>query len=203
MHVSTSLFLLGQAATHIRFSSLILNMASRLLQLANQLTSSGNGPSASTKYTILEQPLGTTRRVRIVCIGAGMSGMNMIRTLRLHLTNYEHVVYEKNPQIGGTWFENRYPGCKCDVPSHNYQFSWRPNPGWSEFFSPSYEIQEYLCRVCKEERMDEVIMTEHQVDHAEWNEGEGTWHIKVVNLKTNETFDDYCHFLLDGSGILK
>src|SRR5690349_19490321 len=84
--------------------------------------------SAVPPYQVLKQPLGTTHHVRIVTMGAGMSGINMIRTLRLHLTDYEHVVYEKNPQIGGTWFENRYPGCKCDVPSHNYQFSWRPNP---------------------------------------------------------------------------
>lgn len=98
-----------------------------------------------------------------------MRGMNMIRTLRIHLTNYEHVVYEKNPEIGGTWFENRYPGCKCDIPSHNYQFSWRPNPEWSEFFSPASEIQDYLCRVCDEEKMRDVIKTEHQVTGGIWD----------------------------------
>jgi len=177
-------------------------MASRLAQITNQLAPDANAIKKSD-YAVLEQPIGTTRRLRVACVGAGMSGMNMIRTLRLHLTNYEHVVYEKNPQVGGTWYENRYPGCKCDVPSHNYQFSWRPNPEWSEFFSPASEIQEYLCRVCEEEKMGEVIKFEHLVNRAEWREETGTWRLSVLNQRTNETFEDYCHFLLDGSGILK
>ncbi|KAJ3949097.1 uncharacterized protein N0V96_000209 [Colletotrichum fioriniae] len=70
----------------------------------------------------------------------------MIRTFRQKLTNFEHIVYEKNPEVGGTWYENRYPGCKCDIPSHNYQFSWKPNKEWSNFLSPAEEIQAYLCR---------------------------------------------------------
>lgn len=83
-----------------------------------------NGTSnAKSVYEVTEQPLGTTRHIRLVTIGAGASGINLIRTLRLHLTDYEHVVYEKNAKVGGTWFENRYPGCRCDIPSHNYQFS--------------------------------------------------------------------------------
>ncbi|KAK7403357.1 hypothetical protein QQX98_010878 [Neonectria punicea] len=153
-------------------------------------------------YQVLEEPLGSTRRIRIVGIGAGMSGINMVRTLRLHLTNYEHVVYEKNAVIGGTWHENRYPGCKCDVPSHNYQFSWRQNPEWTSFFSPAPEIQAYLCRVCDEEKMSNVIKTEHQVERAEWNEEKGNWLLKVRNLHDNSVFDDYCDFLLDTCGIL-
>ncbi|KAJ4176313.1 hypothetical protein NW755_014487 [Fusarium falciforme] len=126
----------------------------------------------------------------------------MIRTLRLHLTDYEHVVYEKNPQIGGTWFENRYPGCKCDVPSHNYQFSWRPNPEWSGFFSTATEIQEYLCRVCEEEKMHEKIKLKHQVTGARWDEDDSIWRLKILNLEENIEFNDFCHFLLDSTGIL-
>lgn len=68
-------------------------------------------PDQPSKYIVSETPLGTARHVRIVTIGAGASGLNMIRTLRMKLGNYEHVVYEKNPKVGGTWYENRYPGC--------------------------------------------------------------------------------------------
>ncbi|KPM39821.1 putative sterigmatocystin biosynthesis monooxygenase stcW [Neonectria ditissima] len=157
---------------------------------------------ASSRYQVLEEPLGSTRHIRIVGIGAGMSGINMIRTLKLHLTNYEHVVYEKNPVVGGTWHENRYPGCKCDVPSHNYQFSWRPNPEWTSFFSPAPEIQAYLCRVCEEEDLSSVIRTEHQVERAEWYEERGAWLLKVRNLHNGKVFDDHCDFLLDSCGIL-
>jgi cation diffusion facilitator CzcD-associated flavoprotein CzcO len=156
----------------------------------------------NTPYEILEQPLGTVRHVRIVTIGAGPSGLNMIRTLRNSLTNYSHTVYEKNPKIGGTWYENRYPGCKCDIPAHNYQYSWKPNPGWSSFFGSAEEIEAYFCRVCEEEDLGREIKTEHRVVEARWNE-KGIWELKVEDLSFGKVFEDHCHFLLDASGILK
>jgi hypothetical protein len=58
--------------------------------------------NANAPYEILEQPPGTLRHIRIVTIGAGASGINMIQTLHNYLTNYTHVVYEKNPKVGGT-----------------------------------------------------------------------------------------------------
>jgi hypothetical protein len=66
-------------------------------------------------YTVVDQPLGTVKPVRIICIGAGASGINMAYQTKNFLRNVELVIYEKNPKIGGTWFENRYPGCKCDI----------------------------------------------------------------------------------------
>lgn len=51
------------------------------------------------------------RRVRVIIVGAGLSGLNMIYCLRRFLPNVELIVYEKNDDIGGTWLENRYPGC--------------------------------------------------------------------------------------------
>lgn len=178
------------------------NMSRRVQQLVGHLSST-EGAKPSAPYQVLEEPLGSARHVRIVTIGAGMSGINMIRTLRLHLTDFEHIVYEKNPVVGGTWYENRYPGCKCDIPSHNYQFSWRPNPKWSGFFSTSTEIEAYLCQICEEERMHDVIKTEHQVERAIWDDSKGIWQLRVRNLQDDVVFDDYCHFLLDSCGILK
>ncbi|KAJ4252917.1 hypothetical protein NW762_010823 [Fusarium torreyae] len=179
--------------------------ASRLNKLAEQLTTASTTARSSNieaAYQVADTPLGSTRHLRIIGIGAGMSGINMIRTLRLHLTDYEHVIYEKNPSIGGTWYENRYPGCKCDVPSHNYQFSWRQNPRWSSFFSSAPEIQAYLCRVCEQEGMYPLIRTQHEVVRAEWEENEGIWHLEIRNLQDGTILRDQCHFLLDGSGIL-
>lgn len=157
---------------------------------------------AST-YSILEKPLGTPRHIRIVGIGAGASGLNMIRTLRKKLTHYEFLIYEKNPQVGGTWFENRYPGCKCDIPSHNYQFSWRKNPEWTSFFSPAAEIEQYLCKLCEEERFYDSIRTSHIVSQAAWNEDKGIWELGIKNLQDETELEDYCHFLLDARGILQ
>lgn len=160
-----------------------------------------SGPAAT--YTVREQPLGSTRHIRIVGIGAGASGLNLIRTLRLNLTDYEVVIYEKNTDVGGTWLENRYPGCRCDIPSHSYQFSWRPKKNWTNFFSGADEIGEYLCQVCDEEGMRDSIKTSHQVVSAKWNEDDGKWELVVRNLETGEEFNDYATFLVDGTGILK
>lgn len=154
-------------------------------------------------YTIREQPLGTPKPIRIVCIGAGVSGINLIRTLRLNLTEYELEIYEKNEQVGGTWFENRYPGCKCDVPSHCYQYSWRPNKEWSNFFAPAEEIGGYLRQVCEEENMMDSIKLRHQVTAAWWDELRGVWALKVLDLRTGVEFDDEANFLVNACGILK
>lgn len=61
----------------------------------------------SEPYVVTEAPLGTPRRVRVIMVGAGASGLNMARHMELHMENYEIVIYEKNAGVGGTWFENR------------------------------------------------------------------------------------------------
>ncbi|KAI0593841.1 hypothetical protein F4775DRAFT_586522 [Biscogniauxia sp. FL1348] len=175
--------------------------------VAGRIVRNGHGANSQkdavkTPYSIQDSPLGTAKHVRIVGIGAGASGINMIRTLRKSLTNYEHIIYEKNSSVGGTWFENRYPGCRCDVPSHNYQFSWRPNPEWSNFFSSAEEIEQYLHRVCEEEHMMDTIKTRHKVTGAWWDESRGLWDLKVVNLETDEELRDHANFIIDASGIL-
>lgn len=171
--------------------------------MANKSKQNHGSASRDSAYTVLEQPLGSTSAVKIITIGAGASGLNMIRTLRNNIPLAENVVYEKNPDIGGTWFENRYPGCQCDIPSHNYQFSWAANPNWSKFYSPAPEIHQYLKDLAMKEGLYDSIKLNHQVEHAEWNEEEGMWHVRVRDLETDALKLDSAHFLLDGSGILK
>ncbi|KUI57244.1 Putative sterigmatocystin biosynthesis monooxygenase stcW [Cytospora mali] len=161
-----------------------------------------NGNGTHPVYTIMEQPLGTPKPIRIVCIGAGISGINLIRTLRLNLTEYEIEIYEKNERVGGTWFENRYPGCRCDIPSHSYQYSWRPKKDWSNFFAPAEEIGDYLHQVCEEEKMMDSIKLRHQVTAAWWDEIRGVWSLKVLDLQTGVEFDDEANFLINACGIL-
>lgn len=180
--------------------------------MAEPLNNNGHATAATTTdsplpkaaYTVHEQPLGTARHIRIVGVGAGASGLNLLRTLRLNLDNYEAVLYEKNADVGGTWLENRYPGCRCDVPSHSYQFSWRQKRDWTNFFSGAEEIGAYLREVCDgEEGMRASVKTGHQVVSAVWGEKEGRWELVVRNLETGEEFGDYATFLVDGTGILK
>ncbi len=85
------------------------------------------------------------RRSRIAIIGAGFSGLGM--AIRLKQRKIEDfVVLERAADVGGTWRDNTYPGCACDVPSHLYSFSFAPNPDWTRAFGPQREIWDYLRR---------------------------------------------------------
>lgn len=75
-----------------------------------------NNPSPHD-VEILEQLYGTRKKMRIAVLGAGVSGLNFFKFAEQRLKNVEIICYEKNADVGGTWFENRYPGCACDIPS--------------------------------------------------------------------------------------
>ena len=79
----------------------------------------------------------------MLVIGAGFSGICMGIKLKERGEQRFRIV-EKSAGIGGTWYENTYPGASCDVPSHFYSYSFRPNPDWSRAYSPSAEIRRYL-----------------------------------------------------------
>lgn len=74
-----------------------------------------NGVPRDVAYQIPDIVLNspTTRRLRVLSIGAGVSGIMNAYKIQKHCENVEHVIYEKNEDIGGTWLENRYPGCGC------------------------------------------------------------------------------------------
>ena len=70
----------------------------------------GHAADQPPGYHIREQRLGEPLELRIITIGAGASGLNLAYQLKKHMRNFTHVIYEKNSDVGGTWFENRYPG---------------------------------------------------------------------------------------------
>ena len=79
----------------------------------------------------------------VAIMGAGFSGLCMAIALKkAGRTNFR--VFEKADDLGGTWRDNRYPGCACDVPSHLYSFSFEQNPDWSRSYSPQPEIWRYM-----------------------------------------------------------
>ena len=69
---------------------------------------------------LLQHPIHSSRPIRVIIIGAGPSGLLMAYKLNRNFENLEITVYEKNPDVGGTWYENTYPGCTCDTPAHGY-----------------------------------------------------------------------------------
>jgi NAD(P)-binding Rossmann-like domain len=92
-------------------------MAERVKNRVANDSVNGVGTSHS-KYVVEEQPLGEPRHLRIAIIGAGAAGLNIARHLDLHMQNIEHTIYEKNADVGGTWFENRFGQCKARLATH-------------------------------------------------------------------------------------
>ncbi|MCW2883044.1 MAG: putative FAD-binding monooxygenase [Sphaerisporangium sp.] len=115
----------------------------------------------------------------ITIIGSGFAGLCM--AIKLKDAGYhDFVILEKEPDLGGTWRDNTYPGCACDVPSPMYSFSFELNPDWSRLFAPQREIWDYL-RACVEKYElaphlrfgKEVRGLEYQDDTSRWRVSTG------------------------------
>lgn len=153
-------------------------------------------------YKILEQPMGTKRPIRVILIGAGASTLNFLKKAEEDLRDVKITVYEKNHDVGGTWLENRYPGAACDIPSVNYQFSWKIQT-WSHFYSYSPEIWRYLKDIEQEnDFISKYIKLKHQVEHVEWHEGKGVWKLKIKDLNTGTVVEDEAEIFVNAAGVL-
>jgi cation diffusion facilitator CzcD-associated flavoprotein CzcO len=116
--------------------------------------------------------------VHIAIIGSGFGGLGMaIRLTRAGFDDY--VVLERADDVGGTWRDNTYPGCACDVPSHLYSFSFAPNPDWSQAFSPQPEIWAYLRDCARRFGVLPRIRLGTEVLAAAWDGDRRRWRIET------------------------
>ncbi|KIW29741.1 uncharacterized protein PV07_05530 [Cladophialophora immunda] len=154
----------------------------------------------SRGYSILEKPHGLPQRKRVVVIGAGATGICFSKFSEA-LANLDLQIYEKNDEVSGTWWENRYPGCACDIPSHIYQFNWAMNPNWSHYYSDAREIFEYFKGVVDTHGLRKYIKLQHQVIRASWNSETTKWEVQVQR-PDGTVFEDQCDFLVNACGLL-
>jgi cation diffusion facilitator CzcD-associated flavoprotein CzcO len=118
--------------------------------------------------------------VRVAVIGSGFAGLGMAIRLKQEGVE-EFVVIERADDVGGTWRDNSYPGCACDVPSQLYSFSFAPNPGWRRSFSPQPEIHDYLRGCVDAYRLRPHIRLGHEMLSASWDEAGSRWLIETRN----------------------
>jgi cation diffusion facilitator CzcD-associated flavoprotein CzcO len=119
-----------------------------------------------------------TQHHRVAVVGTGFSGLGM--AIRLKQEGEEDfVLLERADDIGGTWRDNTYPGCRCDVPSHLYSFSFAPNPNWSSTFSPQAEILDYLKDCAERYGVMPHIRFDTELESAGWDEDEQVWSIET------------------------
>lgn len=103
------------------------------------------------------------------------------------------VIIEKSAGFGGTWRDNRYPGCRCDVPAHLYSFSFAGNPDWSRVYPAQIEILAYLTKVATKYDLFQYIRFCSEVEGAVWNDTESKWKVtvKVLGSKDAEFESSY------------
>ncbi|GAB1726616.1 hypothetical protein NU195Hw_g8309t1 [Hortaea werneckii] len=152
---------------------------------------------------VKEEPLYSKRPLKIICIGAGFSGLTLAYKIKHEhkLDNiFDLVVYEKNAEVGGTWYENRYPGAACDIPAHAYTFPFEPNPDWSHFYAPAPEIETYIKRTTRKWNLDEKVQFNSKVLSAHWDQNNGKWNLELEQAGARK--HESCDILVNACGFL-
>lgn len=137
------------------------------------------------------------RPIKVICIGAGMSGIAVGSLFPQNIPNLELTIYEKNHDVGGTWLENHYPGLRpgkyhsgkdcaycqtnqrSDLTPHVYQYTFASNPNWSKFYPPGAEFEEYLKAVAAKHGVYKNTKFGHKLVSARWFEDDGQWEVSV------------------------
>lgn len=159
-------------------------------------------PIAEDNQRRLNRPIHSERHIRVICIGAGASGLLFAYKLQRSFRNFELVIYEKNEEVAGTWWENKYPGCACDVPAHNYTWSFEPKLDWSAVYAGSGEIFNYFDTFARRYHLRKYCKTQHKVVGASWNHSRGGYDVKVADEASGREFHDWCDILVNAGGIL-
>ena len=124
---------------------------------------------------------------QVLVIGGGMSGV--LAAVRLKEAGIPFVVLEKNPSVGGTWYENRYPGIRVDVGNHLYCYSFEPAHHWTQYFAQQPELQQYFEGVVDKYDLNDNFRLGLEVTSAEFDEALGTWRVSTSDSEGNsETF---------------
>ena len=114
----------------------------------------------------------------IAIVGSGFSGLGMAIRLK-QAGHHDFVVLERAGDVGGTWQANTYPGCRCDIPSHLYSFSFAPNPDWPETYSTQPAIWDYLRRCADAFGVREHVRLSCDVRSAGWDDAQRRWTLET------------------------
>jgi cation diffusion facilitator CzcD-associated flavoprotein CzcO len=114
----------------------------------------------------------------IAILGAGFGGLGM--AIRLKQEGIEDfVVFERDTEVGGTWWANSYPGCQCDIPSHLYSYSFAPNPDWTRTYPLQEELGRYARATAERFGVVDHIRLGCEVAGAQWDEDSQRWRIET------------------------
>ncbi|MCZ4553712.1 flavin-containing monooxygenase [Gordonia rubripertincta] len=158
-------------------------------------------PSSNTKRAARAATAtdpGTTEPIttKVLIIGSGFSGLGM--AVQLRRSGYsDFIVLEKADSVGGTWRDNTYPGCACDVPSLMYSYSFESRGSWSKVWSSQPEIEQYLKEISNKRGVTQKIHFGQKLVSGYWSESESRWH-----LRTESGREYIAQYVVSGVGAL-
>ncbi len=120
----------------------------------------------------------------VVVIGCGQSGL--LAGIRLTEAGIPFTIVEKNAGVGGTWWENSYPGARVDVGNHFYCYSFEPSDHWTEYFAQQPELQRYFQSVMDKHDVGPHVRWETEVLGATWDEDSSTWSVRTRSADGTE-----------------
>ena len=136
---------------------------------------------------------------RVAVIGAGLSGV--AAAYRLQQAGVPYVVFEKNPEVGGVWWNNTYPGCRLDTPNFAYSFSFAQKPDWPQQFSCQSEIQKYISEVATGAAVRRNIQFETEVLSLIYDDASATWRVSI-RRPTGAIEEHVCNAVITAVGQL-
>ena len=119
-----------------------------------------------------------SKQLAAIVIGAGVSGL--LASAKLTQAGIRHLILEKNDDVGGTWLNNRYPGCGVDTPSYLYTFSFLPND-WSTYFGKRDDVWRYFANVAQRLNLRDNINFGAEVESAEYDDRKPEWIVSTRN----------------------
>jgi 4-hydroxyacetophenone monooxygenase len=147
-----------------------------------------------------EQPSSETlEHFKVLVVGAGFSGVAM--GIRLKQAGIPYTIIEKNDSVGGTWYENTYPGIGVDTANHFYSYSFDVNHDWDHFFAKGDEILRYIRRNAEREEITANTRFREEVTQAQWDESAGLWLVKT-QLEDGSIVDYTANVLVSAVGQL-
>ncbi|WP_196809640.1 NAD(P)/FAD-dependent oxidoreductase [Nocardia sp. 348MFTsu5.1] len=136
--------------------------------------------------------------ISVVIIGAGLCGIAM--GVQLEQLGISYVIYERRPDVGGTWAINTYPDARVDTASTTYEYSFVKNYPWTEQFARQPEVRGYLEMVAKTYNVFENIRFEHEVQAAEFDDRSSSWALRVSDAE-GVAWDVSSNFVVTATGL--
>jgi cation diffusion facilitator CzcD-associated flavoprotein CzcO len=121
----------------------------------------------------------SSTHTEIAIVGAGLSGLGMAIALRRDGIE-DFVVLERAGALGGTWRDNSYPGCACDIPSVLYSYVDEPNPAWTHVYAHQPEIRDYMHGVADRHGVERFMRYDHELLGADWDPELGRWELETT-----------------------